>query len=226
MIQETPQIVQFKRQLHDLLVRETTNSFTSVIAKHANVYLCGDQDDMVYFIESGQVKIIMPSLEGKECILAIHSAGDLFGEFCLSGLGVRKETAIAMEETRLKQIPSSKFLMLLGKEQLLEGFVRYLAVRIHDQQQVITNLVTISSELRLGKTLLQLAKTLGIEDPRSIVIKLKISHEELSEMVGTTRPRISIFMQRFRNLGLIEITKEHYLMINEKQLTDYLAKVA
>src|ERR1051326_7681529 len=226
MIQETPQTDLFKQQLRDSLRRETINSSAIKIAKHANVYLCGDRDEMVYFIESGQIKLLMLSPNGKECILAIHTKGDVFGELCLSGLGARKETATAMEETRLKQIPCAKFFMRLSSDSLLEGFVRYLAVRIADQQQVIAHLVTIDSEQRLGETLLHLARTMGKKDPRSIRIELKISHEELSEMVGTTRPRISLFMQRFRNLGLIENTKEHHLIIKENKLIDYLAQIA
>jgi len=226
MIQQTPQAEEFKQQLRDSLQRETMNSRAVKIARHANVYNCGDQDEMVYFIETGQVKLLMLSSEGRECILAIHTAGDIFGELCLSGLGARLETATAMKQTSLKQIPCSQFFARLSRDSLFEGFVRYLAVRIADQQQVIANLVTVDSEQRLGKTLLQLARTLGKKDPRSIRIELKISHEELSEMVGTTRPRISLFMQRFHNLGLIETNKDHFLIIKENKLTDYLAQIA
>ena len=67
---------------------------------------------------------------------------------------------------------------------------------------------------------------MGKKDPRSIRIELKISHEELSEMVGTTRPRVSFFMQRFRNLGLIETNSDHFLIIKENKFTDYLAQIA
>ena len=86
-IQQTPQADQFKIQLRDSLQRETMNSRAVKIARHTNVYSCGDQDQMVYFIESGQVKLLMLSSEGKECLLAIHSGSDIFGELCLSGLG-------------------------------------------------------------------------------------------------------------------------------------------
>ena len=86
--------------------------------------------------------------------------------------------------------------------------------------------VAVDSEQRLGKTLLQLARTLGKKDQQSTHIEPKISHDELSEMVGTTRPRISLFMQRFRNLGLIETNLDRFLVINEKKLTDYLARIA
>ena len=93
----------------------------------------------------------------------------------------------AMKETILKQMPCTQFFARLSRDSLFGGFVQYLAVRIADQQQVIANLVTVGSEQRLGKTLLRLAQTLGKKDPRSIRIELTISHEELSEMVGTTR---------------------------------------
>ena len=226
MIQQTPQADEFKRQLRDSLQRETLNTRAIKIARHANVYNSGDQDEMVYFIESGQIKLLMLSSEGKECLLAIHSGGDIFGELCLTGLGARSETATAMKATTLKQIPCSRFFDRLKRDSLFEGFVRYLTVRIADQQQVIANLVTVDSEQRLGQTLLQLARTMGKKDPRSIRIELKITHEELSEMVGTTRPRISLFMQRFHNLGLIETNEDRFFVIKEKKLTEYLAQIA
>jgi CRP-like cAMP-binding protein len=163
---------------------------------------------------------------GKECLLAIHVAGDIFGELCLSGLDARLETAIAMEETVIKQIPCSSFFARLGRDALFEGFVQYLAVRIADQQQVIANLVTVDSEQRLGKTLLRLARKFGKKDPRSIRIESKITHEELSKMVGATRLRVSMFMQRFHNLGLIETNADDFLIIKEKKLTDYLAQLS
>ncbi len=226
MIQQAPQVDQFKQQLRQSLQRETANSRAVKIARHQHVYSCGDQDEMVYFIESGQIKLLMLSSEGKECLLAIHSNGDIFGELCLSGLGARLETATAMKTTTLKQIPCAQFFARLSRDSLFEGFVRYLAVRIADQQQVIANLVTVDSEQRLGQTLLQLARTMGKKDPRSIRIELKITHEELSEMVGTTRPRISLFMQRFHHLGLIETNQERFFIIKENKLTQYLNQIA
>ncbi|MGA9772231.1 MAG: Crp/Fnr family transcriptional regulator [Blastocatellia bacterium] len=226
MIEHNPNTILFKEQMRESLQRETRNSASIRITKHENVYTVGEAIEMVYFIESGKVKLVMVSTEGKDCMLAIHGAGDIFGELCLSGLKGRLETAAAMEETVLKQIPCGKFLKRLSRDALLEGFIKYLAVRVADQQEVIANLVTVDSEQRLGQTLLQIARKLGKKDPRSIRIELKISHEELASMVGTTRPRISMFMQRFRNLGLIELSEEHHLIIKENKLTVYLASIA
>lgn len=226
MIQNNPNTNLFKQQMRDSLQRETRNSSALKIAKHSNIYTVGEQVEQVYFIERGEVKLVMISSEGKECTLAIHSSGDIFGELCLSGLTGRLETATAMEDTVVKQIHCARFLERLAQDSLLEGFVKYLTVRVADQQEVIANLVTVDSEQRLGKTLLQLARKLGKKDPRSIRIELRISHEELASMVGTTRPRISVFMQRFRNLGLIETSLEHHLIIKESKLTAYLASIA
>ena len=191
------------------------------MSKNTCVYNIGDTDDTVYFIDSGQIKLLMLSPQGKECMLAIYTTGDIFGELCLSGLPTRLDRAIAMEDSRIKKIMRDSFLKRLGDDSLFKGFVQYLAVRLADQQQLIANLVTVDSEHRLGETLLQLARKIGKKDPRSIRIALQITHEELSTMVGTTRPRISLFMQRFRNLGLIE-TGPGYLIIKEHNLMDYL----
>ena len=226
MIQATPQAEQFQQQIGKSLQQETLNTRAIKFARHAHIYTCGDEDESVYFIERGQVKLLMLAPDGKECLLAILSAGDVFGELCLSGLSERRETAMAMEETMLKQIPCSKFFARLERDSLFQGFIQYLSVRIADQQEVIANLVTVDSEQRLGKTLLSLARSLGKKDPRYARIESKITHEELSKMVGTTRPRISVFMQRFKNLGLIETSADHFLIIKENRLNAYLSQLA
>ena len=226
MIQDYPESDLFKKQMRESLQREIKNSRAIKIAKHTNVYTPGEQDEMVYFIERGEVKLLMLSSEVKECLLAIHSSGDVFGELCLSGRAGRLETATAMEDTLLKRVPCAKFLERLSTDSLLEGFVRYLAVRVAGQQEVIANLVTVDGEQRLGKTLLHMARQLGEKGPRSTRIGLRISQQELSNMIGTTRPRVSVFMQRFRNLGLIDLSEDHYLVIKEDKLTAYLESIA
>ena len=226
MIQSISDTDPFKQQMADSLRREAGNWRVLKVDKHDNVYTIGDNAETVYFVESGLVKLVVVSAEGRECLIAIHAEGDIFGELCLSGHGARMETASAMEDTVLKRIPVDRFLDRLSKDGLLEGFVRYLAVRIADQEQVIANLVTADSEQRLGRTLLQLAEKLGKKATSSVTIQLRISHEELATMVGTTRPRISLFMQRFRNLGLIEMSAEHFMVVNGKKLTAYLNSIA
>jgi CRP-like cAMP-binding protein len=212
----------FKRQLDNLLKLQTKNVRTLKIAKNKNIYSSGDKSENVYFIESGQIKLLMFSPAGKECLPAIYSAGDIFGELCLARTGERQETAIAMNETVLKIIPCANFILLLHADSLLEGFIQYLVQRVSDQQDMINDLVTVDSEQRLAKTLLQLARRASRNDAPNLKFNYKITHEELSAMVGTTRPRVSKFMRRFREFGLIEMGADHFIRVKEKNLTDYL----
>jgi CRP-like cAMP-binding protein len=215
----------FKQRLHESLQLATLKFPTVHFDKHQHVYVLGEQAGSVYFIQSGQIKLLMLSPEGKECLLAIHTAGDIFGELCLARLDARHETATAMAETTLRRIPSEAFLLHLVGNSLIEGFVQYLANRVGEQQQVISQLITLESEHRLAETLLLLARKLGQPDPRSTRIEQKITHEELSAMVGTTRPRITAFMHKFRALGFVEMTPEHFLIVKERKLSEYLAGV-
>ncbi|HZS45627.1 MAG TPA: cyclic nucleotide-binding domain-containing protein, partial [Blastocatellia bacterium] len=129
MIQETPDADLFKQQLRDSLLRETRSSHAITVSKNTCVYNIGDTDDTVYFIDSGQIKLLMLSPQGKECMLAIYTTGDIFGELCLSGLPTRLDRAIAMEDSRIKKIMRDSFLKRLGDDSLFKGFVQYLAVR-------------------------------------------------------------------------------------------------
>lgn len=191
--------------------------------KHANVYNAGDRGDHIYVIERGRVKLRMLSASGKECLLAIHGAGDVFGELCLCESGAeRLETATAMDDgTTLKAVPSAALLAVLHEHQLWSALVQYLAVRIARQQHIITSLVTVDCEHRLAEALLLLARTVGTSDTRSTRIEPRLSHEELAQIVGTTRPRITGFMKKFRSLGLVRTTPRNALVVQEAKLAAY-----
>lgn len=222
MIRDTLSTNDFKEQLDQSLRRDPVSFPVIRIRKHQHVYISGDPSVNVYFIQSGQVKLRVVSQEGKECLAAIHTTGDTFGELCLKVPGPRRETATAMVETRVKQIPCGKLLPHLERHSLLKGFVMYLAGRVGEQQQVIANLITIDSQHRLGETLLLLADKLGQPGPEGTLIKPKITHEELSEMVGTTRPRITTFLRQFRARGLVLVTRERLLIVKQERLSDFL----
>lgn len=224
MQQPIPQVDRFSQQLQAALRQATQPLPATSVAKGTTIYRAGDRDATVYWIESGQVKLVMLTPDGAECLLAILTAGEIFGEGCLAGRGERQKTATAMTTVVVRALPCAHFLALLSREGLLPGFIHYLAARIADQQATIANLLSVDSEQRLGKTLLHLARKLGKQDPRSIRIEQRITHEELAAMVGTTRPRISTFMRRFRELGLIEFSAERFLIVKEIKLSAYLGQ--
>ncbi len=213
----------FKLRMREFF-RKRTECRQIHISKNEHIYSSGQREPMVYFIESGGVKLLLPSAEGKEYLLAIRCSGDIFGELCLSGQSTRLETAVAMRETTLRQMPHCSFIMGLKQQLLLEGLVQYLAVRLCEQQEITMAMATANSEQRLAKTLLYLSRCLGRKDSYGTHIEQRLSQYELSEMVGTTRTRIGVFLKKFRDLGLVRLSKQQCLVIEQKRLAEYLER--
>ena len=222
MIKLPAEARRFGLQIREFFRKQSQCCRPTRVDRNSHVYTSGQRDGMIYFIDSGLVKLLLPSPEGKECLLGVRAPGDIFGELCLSGQISRLETAVAMQDVGLKQMSYRSFLMSLKQESLLEGLIQYLAVRIAEQQEVIAGLATENSEQRLARTLLYLGQRHGRVDARGTCIGLRLSHEELSAMVGTTRPRIGIFLKKFRELGLIRLNEDRCLVIEEAKLEDYL----
>jgi len=167
------------------------------------IYATGDEDDAMYLIESGQVKLSMSSASGKDCVLAIYAAGDVFGESCFLDSGRRNETASAMQRTFVRKVLRRDYLVEVEKASAMEMLLRHLALRLAERQVAVFDLVTMDAEKRLAKVLLGIAEKLGSIDGDYARVDLRISQEELSQIVGTTRPRITVFMQRFRKRGIV-----------------------
>lgn len=222
MVELTSPPDQFKHRISEFF-RKQTGCRLIKATKNNPIYTSGQRDGMVYFIESGWVKLVLDSPEGKECLLAIRASGEIFGELCLSGQITRLETAVAMQEATLRQMPHRSFLMALKQELLLEDLVQYLAVCVAEQQEIIAAMATNDGEHRLARTLLYLSQRFRRQDSRGACIEQRISHKELSEMVGTTRPRIGIFLKKFRELGLVRLTEKRCLLIEKNQMEEYIA---
>lgn len=168
----------------------------------APIYASGDDDESMYLIESGQVKLSMSSAAGKDCLLAIYTAGDVFGESCFLS-AKRSESAIAMQPTVVRKASKRDFLAAVERAKAMDVLLAHLAKRIADRQAAVFDLVTMPSERRLAKVLLGVAEKLGVSEGEYLTLDQKISHEELSQIVGTTRPRITAFIQKFRARGLV-----------------------
>ncbi len=226
MVEFTRPCDRFKMQIRETLRKPSSGWHTARYLKSQYIYTSGQHDGMIYYIESGQVKLLLPSQEGKQCLAAIRPQGDIFGELCLSGQPMRLETAVAMKDTILKKILARDFIASIRGNSMFEDLVQYLASRVSEQWEIICTLTTTDSEHRLAKTLLHLGKLLGTPDSRAIRIQNKISHMELSAMVGTTRSRIGSFLKKFRQLGLVGMTAEGSLVIERQKMQQYLAQYA
>lgn len=167
-----------------------------------SVFAQGDVADSVFYIHKGKVKLIVVSKEGKEAVVAILGTGQFFGEGCLNGQTLRIATTRAMEDCRITAITKKAMLASLRSEpKFSELFMAYLLTRNNRIEEDLIDQLFNSSERRLARLLLLLANFGKEGSPQPI--DTKISQETLAEMIGTTRSRVSFFMNKFRKLGFI-----------------------
>lgn len=167
------------------------------------IFSQGDTADAIYFIQKGRIRLSLVSKSGKEATLALMAAGDFLGEECVAASQpMRFTTATAISECTLLKIKKRTMISVLKTEHALsELFVSFLLARNAHFQEDLTDQLFNRSEKRLARLLLQLAQFGKEGGPETVVPK--ISQEMLAEMVGTTRARVSFFMNRFRKMGFI-----------------------
>ena len=172
-------------------------------AEGAVIFSQGDPADAVFYIHKGKVKLTVLSRQGKEAVVAILGAGDFFGEGCLAGQPLRMGTSVSMSESSIMRLAKSDVIRTLREQPIFsEVFVAHLLSRnIRIEEDLVDQLFN-SSEKRLARVLLLLANFGKEGTPQTVVPKM--SQETLAEIIGTTRSRVSFFMNRFRKLGFIE----------------------
>ena len=167
------------------------------------IFTQGNAADAVFYIQQGKVRLTVVSTIGKEATLGILNEGDFFGEGCLAGQPSRMGSATTMTDCELMRIDKKAMMLALHQEHTLSDlFTAYLLGRNIRYEEDLVDQLFNSSEKRLARTLLLLAH-FGKEGMPETVVP-KISQETLAEMVGTTRSRVSFFMNRFRKLGFVD----------------------
>jgi CRP/FNR family cyclic AMP-dependent transcriptional regulator len=173
------------------------------LAKKQTIFTQGDEADAVFYIQEGKVRLTVVSKVGKEATLGILSEGDFFGEGGLAGQSLRMGSATAMTDCELLRIDKRAMMLALHREHTFSDlFVAYLLARNIRYEEDLVDQLFNSSEKRLARLLLLLAH-FGKEGVPETVIP-KISQETLAAMIGTTRSRVSFFMNRFRELGFLD----------------------
>jgi CRP/FNR family transcriptional regulator, cyclic AMP receptor protein len=175
----------------------------SKYAKNQVVFTQGDSADSVFYLQEGKVKVAVISERGKEAVVAIHGKGDFFGEGCLNGQPRRLATVAAMTESVIMRVDKRTMVRVLHDEpKFSEMFLSYLLARNARVEEDLVDQLFNSSEKRLARVLLLMANFGKEGRPEPVIAKM--SQETLAEMVGTTRSRINIFMNKFRELGFVE----------------------
>jgi CRP/FNR family cyclic AMP-dependent transcriptional regulator len=193
-----------KRQFDPLafLAKVGTGKTILKYRKGRIIYAQGEEADQIFYIQSGKIKVTVVSEQGKEAVVGLLEAGQFFGEGCLNGQASRIGTARAMEECLITSITRKAMLTMLRQEpRFSELFVTYLVTRSNRIEEDLIDQLFNSSEKRLARLLLLLANF--AKDGKPIPIDASINQATLAEMIGTTRSRVSYFLNKFRKLGLI-----------------------
>jgi CRP/FNR family transcriptional regulator, cyclic AMP receptor protein len=167
------------------------------------IFSQGDPADAVFYIESGKVKLTVVSKQGKEAVVAMLGTNDFFGEGCLAGQAQRIATAATMTYSVIVRLEKTAIVRAIQEEPAFAGiFIAHLLARVIRVEADLVDQLFNSSEKRLARVLLLLANFGKEEKPEPILAT--ISQETLADMIGTTRSRVSFFMNKFRKLGLID----------------------
>jgi CRP/FNR family cyclic AMP-dependent transcriptional regulator len=184
--------------------------------KNEKVFSQGDRADAVFYVQEGKVKVCVLAESGKEAIVALHGKGEFFGEGCLTGQPLRLATVMAMTECVIMRLDKSAVLNVLRNEpKFSEAFIAFLLARNARVEEDLVDQLFNSSEKRLARVLLLMANFGKEANPEPVITK--ISQETLAEMIGTTRSRVSSFMNKFRALGFVEYNgdmKVHNSLLN------------
>ena len=182
------------------------------------IFLQGDPADSVFYLHRGEVKLAVTSQQGKEAIVTILDADEFFGEGCLAGQPLRISTATAVTDCTLYRIEKLLMVRLLHEQHVIsELFITHLLSRNNRFEEDLVDQLFNSSEKRLARILLLLAH-FGKES-RTETIHPGINQEHLAQMVGTTRSRVSHFMNKFRTLGFVDYTGSGRLTVNSGLLS-------
>ena len=202
----------------DMLESITEGKTRLSCAKDQKVYSQGDDEQAVYFIETGKVKVTVVSAAGKEAMLAVLGPRNFFGEGCLVGQTLRMTTVKTIQASTIFRIEKPAMLRALHAQPALsEKFTALLLSRNIDLEEDLCDQLFNHSEKRLARVLLKLAR-FGTDDVLPAAKMPRVSHETLAEMVGTTRSRVTHFMNKFRKLGLIDYNGE--ITVRAELLTD------
>src|ERR1700687_306937 len=167
-----------------------------------NIYKQGTPAYTLFYIQEGGVRLTTRTKHQPSAVTAILGAHDFFGELCLAGYPLRVSTAVALTASSIRTIKKEKMLQILRKKnKVSNSLVAYLLSSVKSYRDHVADLLTSSAEKRLARVLLRLAH-LDKKGPAGVEVRI-LSHQNLADMVGTTRPRVNVFMNRFRRQGFI-----------------------
>jgi CRP-like cAMP-binding protein len=209
----------FQDLSHDTMHRLVTCIEMREVRRRQVIYLPGDPGQAVFFVNGGRVKISKVTRDGKELTLAYRGPGEIFGELVMIDGGPREEMAEAMENALITELERGEFERLVQKEGVI-GYrlAKVIAQRRREVENKIEQLIFKDVNAKLAELLLRLATEYGIEDSRGTLVSLKITHQEMANLIGSTRETVSLTLSQFKRRGLIQTDGRKVILADREGL--------
>jgi len=196
-----------------------SSSRIRTISKRSPVYLPADQADSVLLLASGRIKICHLTGDGKQSILAFIEPGEIFGELAILNVGSRDEYAEAVEDSRVVAIPGQALQELMQQHaDVCLGVTKVIGFRRRRIERRVKNLLYLSNRERISHLLLELAEQYGRETSRGLELSIRLSHQDLASIVGSTRETVTVVLGALQADGLIELGRRRITLIGPDRL--------
>lgn len=221
-----PEIIN-KTELFEGLSKEDVFKIATICSekifkKNSRVFSEGDSPDTLYLLEKGYVKIVSLSEGGKETILNILSPGDIFGEFLLVA-DKRPFDAVVVQDAGVLVITKEALMQLITSQPTVAlNFIKILSKRLIETKRLLADFSHTWSYHRLARTLIKISELHGREVPGGTLITLRLTHEGLANMIGTSRETVTMQLKRLKRMDIIKIQNRHIIIINRNKLINFL----
>ena len=204
---------------HEVLARLAEVVQLLEVRRRQVVYLPGDPGQSIYFVNGGRVKISKVTRDGKELTLAYRGPGEVFGELALIEGGPREEMAEAVENAIITELDRAEFERLLQQQGMVgHRLTKVFAQRRREIENKIENLVFKDVNSKLAQLLLKLGLEYGVDDSRGTLVALKITHQEMANLIGSTRETVSLTLSQFKRKGLIHTDGRKVILADNEGL--------
>ncbi len=203
----------------DLLATLASKITLHEVRRRRVIFLPGDPGTSVYFLNSGRVKISRVTRDGKELTLCYLDPGEVFGELCLVDGGPREDMAEAMENALISEVPREEYLKLLERNAIIGArMTRLVCQRRRELERKVEDLVFKDVSAKLAELLMELAAQHGIEDRRGTLLGVKITHQEMANLIGSTRETVSLTLSQFKRNKLITSEGRRIILVDQDGL--------
>ncbi len=213
------QVALFRNMPRPMLTKLSSFLRTVTYKAHTDIFHAGDQGATMYIVLTGAVKVFVPAIDGREVVLAVHRGGDLLGEMSLLDDEPRSASATTIEETEMFSLRRADFLKVLSEHpEAQRAIIEVLVERLRATNQSIQDAYLLDVPGRLARRLLLIAREHGVQTDQGVELGLRVSQQELANMIGASRVAVNKQLQAWRQQNIVDVNRQRVTILNEAAL--------